>query len=268
MSFPDTMERPQLEEKAQAAAKAMLELPQVSRVFWLVQPDDGKAILWVVPEESKKADLHEALRAKLAPIKECSSRVGGLYSPLFPWPSDGAQIAVRLSGKDFETLHKTAEKLRQRLVKSSGLIDVEVLPRLGEVASIEINREKAELAGMTVREVSRAITAHAVTLNLSLFDDTLRIKMEAPRRGVQKATLPQLEQLELFKGSAETSIVLGDVAKVRLINAPIGAITHEAGELCVLVFANLEGRTLEEGRAEVKRLIKELAGDEVRFEVE
>jgi multidrug efflux pump subunit AcrB len=264
MSLPESMDRAQREEKAQSAAKAMLELPLVHKVFWLVQPDSGEAILWVMADAGKKAELHKAIRAQLAQIKESSSRVGELYSPLFPWPSQGAQIAVRLSGKDFSTLHQTAEKLSQRLRKTSGIVDIVVSPRMGNVAAIELDREKAELAGTTVREIAVALNAHADKVEFPLFGETVRVRVEVPKKGIQK--VEDLGKLEISKNKAP--LLLGDVAKIRLIQTPNGGIAHEAGQRCVIVSANLEGRTLEEGRAEVQRIIRELTVEDVRIEME
>lgn len=53
-----------------------------------------------------------------------------------------------------------------------------------------------------------------------------------------------------------------------MASAPSGSIPHEDGRPCVIVFANLEGRTPEEARIDIRRLTQELAGKGVRIEVE
>jgi hypothetical protein len=57
------------------------------------------------------------------------------------------------------------------------------------------------------------------------------------------------------------------VAKIQAITAPSG-ILHEGSRPCVIVFGNIQARTLEEAGSDIRRISKELAGKGVGAEVE
>ncbi len=270
MRLPDTADRLQRMEKVQAAAQAMLAIPQVRKVFWIAQPRSREAILYVLADPGNKADLHQALRVRLARIKGVSSRVGGLYSPFLPWPSEGAQLVVRLDGKDFEKLQQTAELLGKRLRNTAGIVDIEHFPRMGPVATVEVDREKAILSGVTTVDIVRALTAHADTIDLPIARQPWRLILEAPKvRGeTRKPTIEELGNLPLASVNPQVNLLLRDVATVRLTSAPVGGIPHENGRPCVILFANVQDRTLEDARAAIKRLTQDLTGKGVRIEVE
>jgi Cu/Ag efflux pump CusA len=60
---------------------------------------------------------------------------------------------VRLQGANFAHLNQVAERLGKRLRDVRGIVDVDHFPRMGEVVTVDIDREKAGLSGVTVRDV-------------------------------------------------------------------------------------------------------------------
>ncbi|HEY7424613.1 MAG TPA: efflux RND transporter permease subunit [Gemmataceae bacterium] len=264
MRLPNTVDMSRRAEQAQDAAKAMLELPQVRKVFSLVQPGDNEAVFWLMTDPGEKVDLHKSLRAKLARIKDTSSRVGGLKSPLFPWPSEGSQLVVRLPNE------RLAELLCKRLRNTAGIVDVDLFPRMGKLAIVEIDREKAGLSGLTTRGIIRDLTAHADKVELPLLRRPWRLTVEVPKDhdNTPKQTIEDLEKLVFSTVNPLVNLMLSDVATVRLIDAPGGGIPHEDGRSCVIISANLEGRTLEEARTDIRRIIQDLGDKGVGIEIE
>ncbi|MGH7173779.1 MAG: efflux RND transporter permease subunit [Gemmataceae bacterium] len=271
MRFPGTKYLSQPAKKAQEAVNAMLELPQVRKVFSLVQPADNEAVCWVMADPGKKADLSKALRAKLARIKGVNSRVGELYSPFFPWPSEGASLVVRLQGKNFVNLQRVAELLCKRLRKTTGIVDVDRFPKMRKMATIEVDREKAAAAGVTMLDVNRALAAPSINkMAFPVLGGPKRLTVEWPpfMGGELKDLVEILEIQGIEYVNPLVNLLLRDVAKVSMTSAPSGNIPHEDGRRCVLITANLEGRNQKEARADIQRLALDLAEEGVHIDVE
>jgi multidrug efflux pump subunit AcrB len=260
MRLPDGLEMQRREEKALAVVKALRELPQVGKVCWIVQPDDGEVIFYVMADAGKKVELHKSLRAQLAKLEAASSRVGGLYSPLLPWPGEGAQFVAYLRGKDQEKLQQTAELLRKRLTGMPGFVDLDHFPRMRPEVSVEIDGKKLIALGLSRADIVTALNFDKQTIPGWPWSVTL--VCDGPKR-----TVEQLSAVKVGPAGGNPVVLLRDVAVIRQSLAPSG-ILHEAGRSCVIVFGNLEGRTLDEARADIRRIMQELAVKGVEVEVE
>lgn len=261
MRVPDGMGREEMLAKAHAAGKGMMELPQMRTVYWIAQPEEREVIFYVFADAAKQVELHQSLRAKLAVVEGVTSRVGGLYSPLVPWPGQGAQFAVRLHGKDMENLHKTAELLRARLANMPGIVDVDHFPRMRPEVAVTIDREKMAHAGVQPADIAKALDFHEQPMLDWPWQVTLALRVPVPK------TVEEMALLTIRSDAGKPATLLRDVAKIRTISAP-GGILHEGGRPCVTVFGNVEGRAPEEACAAIRRLAAELAGKAGDVEVE
>jgi multidrug efflux pump subunit AcrB len=258
--LPDGLEMQRREDKALAAVKALRELPQVRKVCWIVEPDDGEVIFYVTADAAKKAELHRALRAQLAKIEGGVSRVSGLYSPFLPWPGEGAQFVAYLHGEDVEKLEKTAELLRKRLTSTPGFVDLDHFPRMRHGLYIDLDRKKLLTLELSIADFYNALTFDKQTIPGWPWPVTL--VCDGPKR-----TVEELGAVQVGRAGGKAVVLLRDVAVVRQYVVPSG-ILHEAGRSCVIVFGNLEGRTLDEARADIRRIMQELAVKGVEVEVE
>jgi multidrug efflux pump subunit AcrB len=270
MRFADMQDRKRRAEKAQEAVRAIFELPQVRKLFSLVQPGDNEAFFWVMADPGKKADLSKNLRAKLTRIRGVSSRVVELCSPFFPWPGEGAPIVVRLQGKNFETLQRVAERMAKRLGKSAGIVDVDSFPRMRKVPTIKVDREKMGVARVTMYDVNRALVTYTNDSKIPILGGALHFTLELPG-GMDKHSKHFVEDLEILPIDSVNplaNLMIRDVAQVSMTSALSGSIPHEDGRRCVIITANLEGRTQEEARTDIRRLALDLAEEGVHIDVE
>jgi len=83
-----------------------------------------------------------------------------------------------------------------------------------------------------------------------------------------KHRVEEIKKLPISHANPLVNLMIGDVASVRSIRVPGGIIPHEDGSRCVLITANLEGRTREEARTDVRRIARDLAKEGVPIEVE
>ncbi len=132
-------------------------------------------------------------------------------------------------------------------------------------ATIEIDWEKAGLSFATRLDVARALTAFN-EIELPISGTHGHVTIEGPK--LKLITLKDLEVLPLPSVNPLVNLMIRDVAKVSVTSAPSGRIPHEDGQPCVIVFANLEGRTLEQARTDLRRITEDLADTGVKIEVE
>jgi multidrug efflux pump subunit AcrB len=263
MRLPDGIGSERGLEKAEAAVKALMQLPQVDTAYWIARPNDPEVTFYVLAYDAKPADLQKSLRAKLAGIAGTTSRVGGLYAPLVPWPGQGSQFVALLQGQDLEKLQKTAEQLRARLAKTPGIVDIDHFPKMRQETDIEINREKMGLAGLQMADLVKEL--HFQDQPITGWPWPVTLAHPAPAAN-KPLTNEDLGAMSLRTHTGEV-VLLRDVAVIRTITAPRGVL-HEGGRPCVMVFGNIEGRNREEAGADIRRIARELAGNGVDIAVE
>ena len=264
--LPDDLGSDGRQEKALAAAKAMMELSQVDTMFTIARLETGELLAFVFADAGKPAELRQSLRARLAKIEGTTTRVGGLISPMFSWPGQGAKFVVRLHGSDRDKLRKTAELLRRRLAKTPGLVDVDLSPRLRHELAIEIDRERMALVGVQPADLVKAMGPQ----DQPVFGWPFPITVTVPHPVSSKSPKKIADEMGLLPVRTEEgrpAVLLRDVARIQTITAP-AAILHEGGAPCVTVFGNLDGRTPQDARADIRRIATELAGEGIVVVVE
>jgi multidrug efflux pump subunit AcrB len=241
-------------EAARAAAEAALRVPQVKAAFWLPGADEEEVTLFL--SLAGDADPRPGLRTELAKIEGATARVGALRSPTSPWPGEGMQVVARVHGTDPEEVRAAAGRLRERLAKVKGVVDLYQAPSVRPRLMVEVDRRKCQQLGLQVADVYRILS-----LGFSGFEVD---ELKSPEKTVvltfaERHRLQTDDLLSLNVQAGDGKMVrLRDVAKAHWDDAAT-AVFREDGRFCLVVACNAEGRGVAEVREEARNLARGLA---------
>ncbi|MEY4995205.1 MAG: hypothetical protein RLZ65_1054 [Actinomycetota bacterium] len=139
-----------------------------------------------------------------------------------------------------------------------GVRDVSVAGSIEKRIYLDLNRSRLAEFGLTQREITAALTANGLVLPVgSLNDDKGSIAIQV---GSAVDTISELENLPLISQNPAAGVVtLGDVAGVRIDDAPITSISRTNGKesLSVAITKTQDGNTVAVSN-EVEKLLPEL----------
>ena len=187
----------QSRQVAQKLEEVVLRSPEVQSVFTIVGSREGepnKGTLYVKLKNKRTlhtAEVQDQLRSSLPNLAGVTTSVEDIQ-----FVDTGGQqpLKVALIGDDLKALSRTAEAIKTRVQKLSGVADVTVTGEANEQGIFEIEH----LEGRRVAYVSANIGQ-----NLALGDATDRLVAEA------KAVLPPGVSLDLRGDSARISDIFG-----------------------------------------------------------
>jgi len=145
-------------------------------------PEFGKIMIQLTPPTKRKRtqrEIIEEIRSKIKPWPGMKYRVEELNEG----PPGGADVAVRLTGKDLDQLGRLGKQIAQRLAEVKGTIDVatDYRPDSPEFV-VEPRPEVVGLFDMTDADVARAIQTAILgdtTIQLSLDDEDVTLRIQA-----------------------------------------------------------------------------------------
>ncbi len=142
-------------------------------------------------------------------------------------------------------------------MKTPGLVDVDVSPRLRHELAIEIDRDGMARAGVRPADLVKAMVPQERPIVGWTFPITLCVSNRISSNDFKKSA-DEMSLVAVRTEKGRPTVLLRDVAKIEAITVP-SAVRHESGLRCVTVFGNVDGRTPQEELAHIQRIAKEFA---------
>lgn len=171
-------------------------------------------------------------------------------------------IAIEILGKNLEEINAYATKVRDRLSRQTYLKDVHLNEPIAYPGiSIDVDRERVAQLGLSMREVSAALTTATSSsrfVNKNVWVDprsglVFQVQMQLPEASV--SSLNDLKRLPL-KGSIPGP-VLDDVADLKQTGQP-GQVNRKGPHRFMTLTANIEGVDLGTAASRVQRILDEM----------
>ena len=168
-------------------------------------------------------------------------------------------ISVRLYGHDLGIIRGKAEEIRQVLSKIDGI----KRPRVEQQAEqstieVEVDLDRAREHGLKPGDVRRAASALLSGIKVgSLFQEQKIFDVVVWGTADVRGNVADIQNLMIDVESG-SQVRLGDVAQVRVVNAP-GAIRRQGVSRRIDIEAEVSGRSLTAVTADVARRIKDIA---------
>jgi multidrug efflux pump subunit AcrB len=238
----------------------------INTIFqWTAGPEE--AILRVAMKEGSRVDierLKERLRQKLAnqlPGVRLSFEPADIVNEVMSFGSP-TPIEVSVNGPNLADNRAHAEKLRQELAKVSSLRDLQFGLSLDyPTVSIEVDRERAGLSGVTAQEVARSVVAATSSSRFvapNYWPDPrtgigYQVQVEIPYQIMD--SIDQIETLPIQPAGRDRQLLLRDVATVREGTMP-GEYDRYNMKRSVSLTANIAGEDLGRVAGRVRRAIE------------
>jgi multidrug efflux pump subunit AcrB len=238
----------------------------INTIFqWTAGPEE--AILRVAMKEGSRVDierLKERLRHKLAtqlPGVRLSFEPADIVNEVMSFGSP-TPIEVSVNGPNLADNRAHAEKLRQELAKVSSLRDLQFGLSLDyPTVSIEVDRERAGLSGVTAQEVARSVVAATSSSRFvapNYWPDPrtgigYQVQVEIPYQIMD--SIDQIETLPIQPTGRDRQLLLRDVATVREGTMP-GEYDRYNMKRSVSLTANIAGEDLGRVAGRVRRAIE------------
>jgi multidrug efflux pump subunit AcrB len=238
----------------------------INTIFqWTAGPEE--AILRVAMKEGSRVDierLKERLRQKLAnqlPGVRLSFEPADIVNEVMSFGSP-TPIEVSVNGPNLADNRAHAEKLRQELAKVSSLRDLQFGLSLDyPTVSIEVDRERAGLSGVTAQEVARSVVAATSSSRFvapNYWPDPrtgigYQVQVEIPYQIMD--SIDQIETLPIQPAGRDRQLLLRDVATVREGTMP-GEYDRYNMKRSVSLTANIAGEDLGRVGGRVRRAIE------------
>lgn len=191
--------------------------------------------------DDSSIDIVLSLREAMAELaKKTGANIKLVEDP--PGPPVRATILAELYGPDYATLHKLAKQLRVEVFnKTADVVDID--DSITESTSeyrIELNREKAALAGIPPATVAKTIRAFLTgydvgTVHIENEKEPVPIEFRVPVH--DRVTIDDLEKV-FFTNPQGKQIALTDIALVEFVKAPL-PIQHKDQRPVVYVTGEL-----------------------------
>ncbi|MGN6295877.1 MAG: efflux RND transporter permease subunit [Ginsengibacter sp.] len=157
-------------------------------------------------------------------------------------------VQIRVASRQLAQAEKYAEKIETELKKDSFLRDIRIEEPLHyPTLQIDVDRERAAQFGLTMQDVSQAITMATSSTRFvkkTLWRDpksglVFQVQLQVPESGMQ--TVSDLKMLSLKPGNARP--ILDDVAKLSFAEEP-GQVNRQGPNRYVTIAANLHHKDL------------------------
>ncbi|UCF30611.1 MAG: efflux RND transporter permease subunit [bacterium] len=173
-------------------------------------------------------------------------------------PPVGAPVEVKIRGEEVEVLSSLLERAKALMQEVPGLVDIEDdLSRAKPEITIQVDREKASLLGLSTIEVSNTVKAAVNGWKIGDYregDDEYDIVARLPRRS--RMALSQIESL-LIPTRTGDPVPLSSVARLEM-GTGFGAIRHLDQKRLIRVMANTSGRSSIEVLSDVQSRLENL----------
>lgn len=200
------------------------------RIYYNVIPEnerkDYTQIFVQLKEDTsseEKLALIESLRKKWTPYPGAKVEVKNFEQG----PPINAPVEVRIFGDNLDTLRNIAGKVERMLEKSEGMIYINnPVTHLKSDIKVDINKEKAQMLGVSTITIDRTVRLAVAGLNVGKFSDDNgdEVEIVLTKNHGPETTLDALEQLYVNSNQGK-AIPLHQVAKLTLEASPLN-INH------------------------------------------
>ncbi len=202
--------------------------------------------------------ITETIRARLPQIKGAKFEFIDMGEAMQGGWGDQASVALKLYGKDIDSLKELADQVIARIQAVDGLRDIDMSLKQGKPElQIEIDREKASQLGLTVGQIARTVRTSMLGTVAGKFrvkgeESDIRVRFLNPERDsiadLKNITIPSF---------AGFQIPLYQVAQTHKTEGPV-KITRENQSRKVTVTASTFGRDMKRIIADVKVRLADL----------
>ena len=178
-------------------------------------------------------------------------------------------VEVVVAGPERDAVRAHALKVLEEMKKIPSLRDVQLYQQLDyPTVRVDIDREKAGLSGVTVKDVTDALlvgTSSSRYVAKNYWRDPksgvdYQVQVQVPTQRMNRPQ--QVETLPLRRVNPDTNLMVRDVAKVQTGTTP-GEIDRSAMQRYLSITANIEGDDLGRATARIRRAIAD-AGEPPR----
>ncbi|MBI4613593.1 MAG: efflux RND transporter permease subunit [Planctomycetes bacterium] len=223
------------------------------------QPNTGISFINMVPRDRRERSQDEVM----AELRRDLNQIPGLVVFVDRIPSMGGggqrntDLQFVVQGPEVEELAGTTDRIVARLRSAGGYIDVDSnLDLQRPEARIEIDRDRAELLGVSVDDVTNAINMMMGGTNVAYFregGDRYWIRVRAPA-GTNSS--PRDIERILVRSKDGRMVQLGNVVTVREAIGP-NVIPRYNRQRAATLYANLSGKPLGEAMEELEGVFAE-----------
>jgi HAE1 family hydrophobic/amphiphilic exporter-1 len=234
--------------KAQEVSRIARMRPEVAYVYTSVggqgdAVDEGVIFVKLGPKSERQRSQLEIV----ADIRSELNRLGGVTSSISTGFNPGEkQIQLQVRGPDATELTRLAQAVADEMRKVPGAVDVGLSTK-GQKPELDVQLDRALAGslGVTVGQVAQALRPAFAGIDVGDWIDpsgetrdvTIRLAPES------RTVVADLESLPILVGGDETSIPLGQVARVTPSIGP-ARIDHLDRDRVIVVQANTENRPL------------------------
>lgn len=167
------------------------------------------------------------------------------------------QLAVKVYGKDLDTLRQLADQIKESIEGVEGLVDLNAEQGFGQPqVQVHVDRERAARLGVTAHSVLEAVEiAGGGEVVSQLYGPTGRNGIQvrfAPEFRKDTAALSRIP----VEGRDGIKVPLADVARIVEVLGPV-QVNHEKGSRVWTVGANVRGRDMGSVVSDMKRQMRE-----------
>jgi HAE1 family hydrophobic/amphiphilic exporter-1 len=234
--------------KAQEVSRIARMRPEVTYVYTSVggqgdAVDEGVIFVKLSPKSERERSQLDIV----ADIRSDLGRLGGVTSSISTGFNPGEkQIQLQVRGPDATELTRLAQAVADEMRKVPGAVDVGLSTK-GQKPELDVQLDRALAGslGVTVGQVAQALRPAFAGIDVGDWIDpsgetrdvTIRLAPES------RTVVADLESLPILLGGDETSIPLGQVARVTPSIGP-ARIDHLDRDRVIVVQANTENRPL------------------------
>ena len=204
------------------------------------------------------AAITEAIRSRLPNIRGAKFEFIDMGQAMQGGWGDQTPVALKLYGKDIDTLDELAQQVMANVSSVDGLRDVDMTLKEGKPElQITIDREKASQLGLSVYQIANTVKTSMLGTVAGKFrvkgdEYDIRVRFSHPERDsvddIRNITIPS---------PAGFQIPLYQVAEIHEAEGPL-KITRENQSRKVTVTANIFGRDVKSIIADVKAQLADL----------
>ena len=201
-------------------------------------PEFGRVMVELVPATNRKrheSEIINEIRSKIVPPPGMTYRIEQIEEG----PPGGADVAVRLSGKNLEQLGAIARRLVEKVSTVPGTVEArtDYRPDSPEVV-IEPNPAVVGLFGMSEMDVARAVQTAVLgdtTIELILDDEDVTLRLQAtPEYQRYEGDLARL----MITGPTGRRATIGELATVRR-DSGLYSVNHRDATRAVVVMSDV-----------------------------
>jgi multidrug efflux pump subunit AcrB len=173
-------------------------------------------------------------------------------------PPSGPPVNLEISGEDFAVLKRVADRVREAVATVPGVVDLKDDYDAGRPEiRVEVDKERAELLGLTTADVATAVRAAVNGVEAGVFregDEEYDITVRLPRD--ERGDLDAVGQMTIGTRTG-ARVPLSAVARLELA-AGFGSIRRIDQKRTVTVSADVRGRLADDVRREALAAVAQL----------